>query len=123
MNKNTHLLRQVHPNFINNGEITSQVFRPTPKDENLLSMYDGDMITPEEAYNHFINNGNCSSEGVLAVSNEECAREDIDVIEDRVPFPEHVSLNFSKFNKKEIERKAKVLKAQAKARGWLYRKP
>jgi len=39
MTENTLLLRQVHPSFVQDGKITSQVFRPTPKDENKLSMY------------------------------------------------------------------------------------
>jgi hypothetical protein len=49
----TFLLRQVHPSFVQAGRVTSQAFRPTPKDRSLLSVYDGDQITPEAAWIHF----------------------------------------------------------------------
>lgn len=38
------LLRQVNPRWIREGRVTSQVFRPTPKDEKKLSVYDGAKI-------------------------------------------------------------------------------
>ena len=47
MTGTTLLLRQIHPSFVQDGRVTSQAFRPTPKDESLLSVYDGDQITPE----------------------------------------------------------------------------
>lgn len=49
MTPQTQLLRQIHPNFVQAGRVTSQAFRPTPKDENHLSVYDGDQIQPEAA--------------------------------------------------------------------------
>ena len=54
MNSQTLLLRQIHPSFIQQGRVTSQAFRPTPKDEMKLSVYDGDQMTPEEAFEHFV---------------------------------------------------------------------
>ena len=42
MTDETLLLRQVHPSFLQDGVVSSQVFRPTPKDECKLSAYDGD---------------------------------------------------------------------------------
>lgn len=68
MNLETLLLRQINPSFIQNGRVTSQAFRPTPKDENKLSVYDGDQITPEDSWRHFTLNPLCSSAGVMAVS-------------------------------------------------------
>ena len=61
MDPNTLLLRQVHPSFVQAENVsaqvfytlmqglavTSQVFKPTPKDENQLSVYNGDKFTPE----------------------------------------------------------------------------
>ena len=38
----TLFLRQIHPTFVQNGRPTSQAFRPTPKDENQLSVYNGE---------------------------------------------------------------------------------
>jgi len=42
MNDQTLLLRQVHPNFLPDGELSSQAFYPFPKDNGRLSVYDGD---------------------------------------------------------------------------------
>jgi hypothetical protein len=53
MQSDTLLLRQIHPGFIQNGRVTSQAFRPTPKDKKKLSVYDGDKIDPEAAYRHY----------------------------------------------------------------------
>ena len=40
MNDDTLLYHQVHPSWIVDGGISWQAFRPTPKDEGLLSVYD-----------------------------------------------------------------------------------
>lgn len=37
------------------------------------------------------------------------------------PHPEHCSVDFTAFDKKAIEKKAKLLRAQAETRGWLFR--
>lgn len=120
MNEKTLLLRQVNPSFIQEGKITSQVFRPTPKDEKKLSVYDNDKITPEEAFNHFCSQPNCHSCGVMAVSMEECKSQDLPVIEDGTPIPAHCSIDFEAFSENQICKKAKLLKRAAENRGWLY---
>lgn len=56
MTEATLLLRQIHPTFIQYGRVTSQAFRPTPKDEDQLSVDNGDMITAEEACRAFAHN-------------------------------------------------------------------
>jgi hypothetical protein len=120
MNEQTILLRQIHRSFVQAGRITSQAFRPTPKDENKLSVYDGDLITAEASWQHFTANPDCSSASVMAVTNGLCIALGLGVIADGQPFPEHVSIDYSAFTKNEIEKKAKVLKGHAEARGWLY---
>ena len=50
MTGDTLLLRQIHPSFVQDGRVTSQAFRPTPKDDAQLSAYDGDQITPVAAW-------------------------------------------------------------------------
>lgn len=120
MNEQTLLLRQIHPSFLQAGRITSQAFRPTPKDESKLSVYDGDQITAEAAWQHFTASPNCSSAGVMAVTQGQCVALALGVIADGEPFSEHVSIDYSGFAKNEIEKKAKVLKGHAQARGWLY---
>lgn len=120
MSPATPLLRQVHPSFVQAGHITSQVFRPTPKDEQQLSVYDGHKIKPQAAWLHFIQNPLCRSAGVVAVLKSECDREQLAVVADGVPFPEHCYLDFANFDKKNIELKAKFLSRIAQSRGWLF---
>jgi hypothetical protein len=121
MTPDTLLLRQIHPSFIQDGRVTSQAFRPTPKDESLLSVDDGDRVTPETSWQRFITNPACKSFGVQALSQAECTAQELTVIEDGEPHPEHCSVDFTAFDKKAIEKKSKLLRAQAETRGWLFR--
>lgn len=121
MNDITLLLRQIHPGFVQDGRPSSQAFRPTPKDEQKLSVYDGDQITPADAFEHYTKDLKLSSSGVMAVSMAECGTLELPVTPDPAPFPEHVLIDFSAHGKSATEKKAKLLKAKAEARGWLYR--
>lgn len=122
MNDNTRLLRQVHPFFIRNGRITSQVFKPIPKDHKKLSTYDGDQITPKEAWNHYTTHLSLTSLGVVAVTVAECADEKLAVTSDPSEFHEHVLVDLSNLSNKQIEDAAKRLRNKAVTRGWLYQK-
>lgn len=119
MTPQTQLLRQIHPTFVQAGRVTSQAFRPTPKDENHLSVYDGDQIQPEAAWKHFTANQSFNSAGVMAVTSEECTAQSLPVVADGVPFKEHCSIDFSAFQRTDIEKKAKFLSRFAQLRGWL----
>ncbi len=121
MNNNTVLLRQIHPGFVQQGRVTSQAFRPTPKDERKLSMYDGDQISAERSFQHYTNTPSCLSAGVLGVTVAECQELDLPTMPDPEPFIEHVLIDYSAFDKKVVEKKAKLLKAKAETRGWLFR--
>ena len=90
----TFLLRQVHPSFVQAGFVTSQAFRPTPKDESELSVYDGDQITPENAFIHYTTQLKSISVGTVAVTVEECTEESLPVRPDPEPFPEHAVIDF-----------------------------
>ena len=120
MTPNTLLYRQIHPNFIQNGRPTTQAFRPTPKDENQLSVYDGDKIQPQASWQHYTDVLKLSSAGVMAVTNAECSAQSLPVVADGKPFPEHCSIDFSGLKKSAIEKAAKVLAACAVTRGWQY---
>ena len=120
MTAETLLLRQIHPSFVQNGRVTSQAFRPTPKDELELSVDNGDLITPDAAWKRFISQSACSSSGVMAISNGECSACQLQVVQDGTPYPEHCYLDFSLFERKESEKIGKRLSALAQARGWLY---
>jgi len=121
MTPNTLLLRQIHPSFVQNGRVTSQAFRPTPKDQFHLSVDNGDRISPEAAWRNFTSSGTCTSDGVQAVSNAECTEQQLSVTEDGQPHPAHCSIDFSAFDQEGIKRKAKLLRAHAARRGWLFR--
>lgn len=121
MNPDTLLLRQVHPSWIQQGRITSQVFQPTPKDKKRLSVYDGDRITPEQSWVHFTESLGFSSVGVMTVTMEECKKENLIARPDPAPFPEHAIIDFTDFSDNQIKQKAKRLKVHAENRSWLYR--
>lgn len=121
MHEKTLLLRQVHPMFIQGDEITSQVFKPTPKDNLKLSVYNGDMISAAKAYHHYTAELKFPSIGVVAVSRKECDEITISVEEDGIPFKEHCSLLFEGYSKGQIERYAVRLKMFAQLRGFLFK--
>lgn len=121
MNEGTLLLRQVHPAFIQNGRVSSQAFRPTPKDQDRLSVYNGDMITPLAAWQHYSSTLMLASNGVMGVTVAECSSLALHVAADPTPFPEHVLIDFSAHNRKQTERAAKLLRGMAEQRDWLYR--
>ncbi|QUN70146.1 MULTISPECIES: hypothetical protein [Pseudomonas] len=121
MKGNTRLLRQVNPNWIQDGRITSQAFSPTPKDEMKLSCYDGDLIDPPQAHEHFVNTLGLRSVGVLAVTADECQALELPALPDPAPFKEHAIINFEGNGKSDIRRKSKELRSLAEARDWLYK--
>ena len=123
MTGTTLLLRQIHPSFVQNGYTTSQAFRPTPKDQSKLSVYDGDLITPEASWAHYTTFLTCQSAGTMAITVDECTAENLPAQPDPEPFPEHAVIDFSGLTDKEIYKKSKKLQAKAEMRGWLYQAP
>lgn len=121
MTNETKLYRQVHPAWIRLGRVTSQAFRPTAKDMQQLSVYDGDQISPEDAFEHYSQSH--ESLGVLAVTVGQCEQLGLGVIPDPLPYPEHVTIDFSQFSTLETRRRAKKLTELAEDRGWQYRIP
>lgn len=121
MNEQTLLLRQVHPSWVQQGRVSSQAFRPTPKDEKQLSAYDGDQITAAKAWEHYTGILGLSSAGVLAVTMGECEGLSLALKPDPPRFAEHVLIDFTAYSENEIKRKAKQLKTLAESRGWQYR--
>lgn len=123
MTPDTLLLRQVHPTFVQEGRVTSQAFRPSPKDDKKLSTYDGDLITASNSWAHFTQNPDYRSAGVMATSHADCLLQELTVEADGIPFPEHVSIDFSKYDESDIKKKAKLIARNAQARGWLHQQP
>lgn len=120
MTKNTLLLRQVNPSWVQAGRMTSQTFRPTPKDEGLLSVDDGEQFTAEESFNHFTKKLSLASKGVVAVTVEECEAESVLPQSDPTPYPEHVVIDFTNHARGACEKIAKKLTAIAQNRGWQH---
>ncbi len=121
MKDSTLLLRQIHPAFLQYGRVSSQAFRPTPKDEQRLSVYDGDQIAPQPAYLHYTETLRLQSTGVMALTVAECQSRSLTVVSDPAPYPEHAVIDFSACSKSATERMAKEFRLLAEARGWLYR--
>lgn len=117
MTHETLLLRQVHPNWTREGRITSQVFSPTPKDKKRLSVYDGDKMTPEEAYDHYTQQSGFSSLGIMGVTAAECQKEALPVVPEPAVFPEHVVIDFSTYTNAEIKKEGETFDAGGKAPG------
>lgn len=60
--------RNVHPAWIDDGALTSQVFRPTPKDHKKLSGARQRMVTASEHFKEFTKDLELESAGVWAIS-------------------------------------------------------
>ncbi|ADG07527.1 conserved hypothetical protein [Kyrpidia tusciae DSM 2912] len=121
MNDRTLLYRQVHPSWVQHGRPSSQTFKPTPKDNKRLSVYDGDMITPSRAWEHYTSHLGLASVGVVSVTVSECTALELYVISDPIPFPEHAIIDFSEYSASAAEKKAKKLAHLANARGCCHR--
>lgn len=114
------LFRQVNPFFIQAGKISSQVFRPTDKDQGMLSCYNGSLISAQDSYHHFVTNPLCKSVGVVAILEHECQQESLPVVHDGVPFPEHSSIDFRAYTENQIRKKSQILAKLAAPRGFEY---
>ncbi|MEO5372071.1 MAG: hypothetical protein H7833_18535 [Magnetococcus sp. DMHC-1] len=102
--------------------MSSQAFRPTPKDKSLLSVYDGNKIEAGSAWNHYTGVLRLASLGVMGIAEVDIEGLNLGVRADPLPdFPEHAVIDFSGFTKNQVEKKAKQLRDRAEAMGWLYR--
>jgi hypothetical protein len=121
LNSATLLHRQVNPSWVQQGRITSQVFKPTAKDDRRLSVYDGDQVTAFEAWSHYITDLSLMSVGVIAVTVAECEELDLTAESDPEPFPAHAVIRFDTCAPSQIEKKAKRLKSVGEVRGWMHK--
>lgn len=121
MNPGTLLYRQVHSSWIRGEMPTSQAFTPTPKDEMKLSVYDGDEISAVSSWEHYSRQG-LSSDGIVAVSVEDCENLGLKVIPDPKPgSPHHALIDFGQLTRGQVKRVAQRLTATALSRGWQFR--
>jgi hypothetical protein len=116
------LLRQVNPNFFEDGEPMNQAFRPARADEGLLSVDRESMTTPEEAFVRHTETFELRSIGVWALSVGEVMHVELDTMPDEIPGnPAHCVVDFCGLSRGQCSAKSKILKRQAVARGCLYR--
>ena len=121
MKMDSLLLRQVHPNFFQDGQLSSQAFSPSPKDKGKLSVYDGKLISPAQSFEHYTQKLGFQSVGVWGVNNVEVIETGLTSAPDPLPnSPAHALINFGNASDKECRKLAKKLKAFALARGVLY---
>jgi hypothetical protein len=121
MNSGTMLLRQVHPSFFSDGQLLSQAFIPFPKDTGGLSVYDGDVISPREAFRHYTKQQNLQSIGVWAVQCQEANTLDLSCRPDPLPEnPAHALIDFGDLPQKAWRKLAKKLRNFALTHGCLY---
>ena len=117
----TLLYRQVHPSWMQNGRVTSQVFKPTPKDDKYLSVYNGDLTTSVLAWGHYTKQLNHPSIGVLAVTVEECTATGLSAKPEPKPFKEHAIIDYNTCaSNSVVANKAKQLRAFAIKRDWCH---
>ena len=121
MNSDTLLYRMIIPSWMQDGSPTTPTFKPTRKDNGRLSVYDGDQISPQAAYEHYASLGN-KVVGVLAVAVSECESLDLTVTPDPLPgFPAHALIDFTALSGNRIKRAVRQLNKSATARGWQRR--
>ena len=119
MNDQTVLWRQVHPSWVQKGRPSSQLFKPTRKDEGKLSVSDGDQVTAEASWTSYIQAG-FESAGVMSVYFSECTDLEVPVVLDGDPTDDHAFLDFRGFSRSGVDRLAGLLTGFARERGWCY---
>ena len=124
MNDQTLLLRQVNPDFYVDNRVTSQAFDPMADDDgekrDSISVYDGDQISPEMSWMHFVKTRSKRSRGVVGVQVQECAELNLSILPDGTPFKEHVTLSFGDKTGNQTKKLARRLARIADERGWLF---
>lgn len=121
------LHRQVHPTFLQKGRVSSQAFRPTPKDDGMLSVSRGSVTSAEDAYVLYTGDKGLASVGVWSVTVSECGGVNLkafhDAVIEPVPDPAHSFVDFRQITPSAAEKCSKQLAACARARGCQHRGP
>lgn len=121
MTDETILLRQIHPAFLDGDRVGSPAFRPSKKDNGLLSVYDGDLISEQDAFQHFNAQPDCTSHCVCGVA---CREADSIGLASRPEvekyFPEHAVIDFTPYGTSRQKKLAQQLRNFAQERGILY---
>lgn len=114
----TPLHRHIHPHFIkDDGQPASVAFRPTENDNFKLSTYNGDRMTPLQAFIHRRDIMKNPTAGCMSVTVSQCQKCELKPIDDPGTFVGHALIEFPHEPKRELEKRAKRLHCQAQ---WSY---
>lgn len=126
-----NLWRQVHPNWLSSGRLSSQAFRATTKDQGLLSVARGAKVSAHEAFDRHVGRGN-TSVGVAAATVADVhevasgMKLSITVWDDsadqRLP-DEHASIDCRELAGSKIKTFGDLMARRARDRGWAYTPP
>ena len=121
------LWRQVHPIWIHDGRVTSQVFSPTPKDSGEVSVTRASLVSPEDAHQHHTETLGLKSIGVYCVDVAEVQEVDLRAVDDSQVDdgeerpPAHAFVDFKAVESpKQQKKRASLLRDKAEKRGWQY---
>jgi hypothetical protein len=117
------LLRQIAPAFVVDGAITSAAFTPTRKDDGLLSVSRGSLVTPQQAWERHTRDKGLKSVGTWGVSVKESELPCHGDPTDDPPDDAHALIDFRGLSRGAVERRAKLLREVAAGRGCLYAPP
>ncbi|MGW4325433.1 hypothetical protein ACWEKR_06025 [Nocardia sp. NPDC004573] len=120
--------RNVNPAWIQDGKVSSQAFRPTPKDKQQLSGAREQKVTAEKHFHEFTQELELRSVGVWAVSVGEANAQDVRCVYDAEsadapdPCPTgHTYLDFrAHMGDKAIRRVGRLLSEDAQRRGRMH---
>lgn len=118
------LWRNAHPDWVVDGELTSQAFRPTPKDQKKLSSAREAKVSAEANFKEFTEELGFESVGVWAVSvgevQDQALRSVYDEHSPSTPTPclkGHTSLDFTSASNNQARRIGGRLRDRAEYRG------
>jgi hypothetical protein len=120
------LFRQVHPTFYENGVPSSQPFKPTEKDENLLSLDRSSLTSPAASHDAYVASGLMSSAvyglsvGEFETQSIDCRADPIEAKEGQSKNVAHSVADFSPHKTSQQKNIAKRLKLKAISRGRLH---
>lgn len=116
------LMRQVHPNMMQEGRLWSGAFTPTAADNGLLSTDRDSIISPKEAYERYLKlKALTQAGGSWGVSINEFKAMDLVCYSDPIPDNDaHVLVDFAAQGADKEKGLGKLAYAKASARGRLY---
>lgn len=121
------LWRQVNPGWVHDGRVSSQLFRPTPKDTGEVSVTRSSLVTPQAAHQHHTGTLGYASVGVFCVEVSEVnetglrAVDDAHVDDGETRPPAHAYVDYKLIDSKKLQqRRASILRDKAEKHGWQY---